>query len=196
MRIESAPTLMIEVPERIETERLVIRCPRAGDGEAYHEAIADSIETLKPWLPWANEPQGVDVSEALARKFHAMFIARTDLVFALFERGADGREGRLLGGSGLHRLDWQVRRFEIGYWLRSSHLGRGLVSEAVAALARMAFETLQARRVEIRCDARNERSARVAERCGFELEGTLRSDALDAQGQPRDTRVYARIGNG
>lgn len=195
MRFESGSTLMIDVPERIETERLVIRCPRAGDGAAYHEAVADSIETLKPWLPWANDPQGVEISEALSRKFHAMFIARTDLVFALFERGADGAEGRLLGGSGLHRIDWQLRRFEIGYWIRSSHLGRGLVSEAVQALAGMAFETLQARRVEIRCDARNERSARVAERCGFELEGTLRRDALDVQGQPRDTRVFARIGS-
>ena len=86
-----------------------------------------------------------------------------------------------------------MRRFEIGYWVRKSAQGQGYVSEVVAALARMAFEELQARRVEIRMDVNNARSRVVAERCGFELEGILRRDALTVDGEPRDTCVYARI---
>lgn len=185
--------LLIDVPARLDTPRLVIRCPRAGDGVAYFEAVSDSLEALRPWMPWAHEPLSPWHSEALASKFQADFLARRDLVLALFLRQADGSEGPLVGGSGLHRLDWALRRFEIGYWVRSGYGGQGLVSEAVEAIATMALDRLAARRVEIRCDDRNRSSWRVAERCGFALEGVLRNEALDAFGQPRDTRVYARI---
>ena len=71
--------------------------------------------------------------------------------------------------------------------------GQGYVSEAVQAIASLAFDQLAARRVEIRMDARNVRSCAVAERCGFEFEGVLRRDTLDVNGEPRDTRVYSRI---
>ena len=42
-------------------------------------------------------------------------------------------------------------------------------------------------------DDRNERSRRIAERLGYVLEGTLKNDARDVQGNLRDTRVYAKI---
>ncbi len=185
--------LLIDVPVRLDTPRLLIRCPQPGDGAAYLEAILASLDALKPWMPWAHEPQEPAGSEARARKFQADYLARADLVMAMFLRGDDGSAGLLVGGTGLHRIDWSVPRFEIGYWCRSSHVGQGLVSEAVGALADMAFAQLRAQRVEIRCDDRNERSWRVAERCGFALEGVLRKDTRDVDGQPRDTRVYARV---
>jgi RimJ/RimL family protein N-acetyltransferase len=115
------------------------------------------------------------------------------MVFFVFERGNDGAEGAFVGSSGLHRIDWSVPRFEIGYWRRTGFEGRGLIVEVVRALSRMAFDTLAARRVEIRMDARNEPSARVAERAGFTFEGVLRQDSVDVAGGGRDTRVYSRV---
>lgn len=67
------------------------------------------------------------------------------------------------------------------------------MSAAVRLLTTYAFEGLEARRVEVRCDARNTRSARVAERQGYVLEGRLRHDMRDPAGEPRDTLVYAMI---
>ena len=57
----------------------------------------------------------------------------------------------------------------------------------------LAFDRLDAQRVELRMDARNESSWRVAERAGFTLEGTLRRDTRTPTGEPRDTRIYARV---
>ena len=93
----------------------------------------------------------------------------------------------------MHRIDWSLRRFEIGYWRKTGCAGRGIVTEAVRALSRMAFDVLRARRVEIRVDNNNERSWKVAERAGFTLEAVLRFDALTPGGEPRSTRVYARV---
>ncbi len=185
--------LLIDVPERIETDRLLLRCPLPGDGAAHNAAVCESLAELKPWLPWAQAAPTLDESELQCRRMHTGFLQRESLVVFLFERRSDGSEGPLLGGSGLHRIDWAVPRFEIGYWRRSGHGGRGLIVEAVQGLSRMAFDRLGARRVEIRMDPRNERSVRVAERAGFTFEGVLRQDSLDAAGQPRDTRVYARV---
>ena len=84
-------------------------------------------------------------------------------------------------------------RFEIGYWRRTGHAGKGFITEAVSAISRMAFDTLAAQRVEIRMDERNATSWKVSERAGFTLEAVLRNDARDVAGGVRNTRVYARV---
>ena len=93
----------------------------------------------------------------------------------------------------MHRIDWTLRKFEIGYWRRTGCEGRGFVTEAVRAMARLAFDTLNARRVEIRMDDNNVSSWRVAERAGFTLEALLRFDSATPSGEPRSTRIYARV---
>jgi len=185
--------VLINVPEQIVTERLVVAAPRIGLGQAINAAICESLEQLRPWMPWAQVAPSVEESEAVMRNQHAKFVLRSDLVYQIYAKTPEGQPGRLLGGSGLHRFDWTVRRFEIGYWIRTSAQGQGYVAEAVRALTQMAFAELQARRVEIRMDDTNARSRAVAERCGFEFEGLLRRDTLDVNGEPRDTRVYSRI---
>ena len=68
------------------------------------------------------------------------------------------------------------------------------MQETVRLLTRLAFDDLQANRVEIRMDTRNVRSQRVPERLGFVFEGTLRrAGELDESGRPADRHVYALI---
>jgi RimJ/RimL family protein N-acetyltransferase len=178
--------LLLDLPAAITTGRLVLRPPRAGDGVAINEAIVESIEGLRRWMPWATPTPTPEQTESWCRKSAADFQARTGLPMLMLLR--DG--GTFVGSSGMHCLDWKVPRFEIGYWVRKRFEGRGYVTEAAAAFTRFAFETLGAKRVEIRADDRNERSWRVAERLGFRLEGILRNETRDAYGL-RDTRVYA-----
>jgi len=185
--------LLIDVPERIETERLILRCPLPGDGALVNAAVCESLDALRPFMPWAQTAPSVDDSELVCRRAQARFRLREDLVMSMFERAADGGEGRYVGGSGLHRISWDVRRFEIGYWCRSGCTGRGFVTEAVRALNRLAFDQLGARRVEVRMDGNNERSRKLAERAGFTFEGVLRGDSLTPRGEMRDTCVYARV---
>jgi RimJ/RimL family protein N-acetyltransferase len=179
------------VPECVLTDRLIIRCARGSDAAALNDAICESLESLRVYMPWAQTEPALSQSEAECRRMQASFLLREDLM--MFERLSNYSEGRFVGGTGLHSIDWRVRRFEVGYWCRTSARGRGLVSEAVAAMERVAFEDLGAMRVELRTDVTNAASWRIAERLGFTLEGVLRNDGLNPRGEPRSTRVYSKL---
>ena len=183
------PPILKDFPESFETERLLIRSPLQGDGPQMHAAVNESLGELTPWMPWPKEHRTVEDSEASVRRARARFVAREDLMLLLLLKGTE----TLVGSSGLHRIDWSVPKLEIGYWCRTRFTGQGYVTEAVRGISAFAFETLGARRLEIRCDSRNLPSARVAERAGFRLEGELRNNELDTGGHLRDTLVYAMI---
>jgi RimJ/RimL family protein N-acetyltransferase len=102
-------------------------------------------------------------------------------------------DGMFVGGSGLHRIDWTVPKFEIGYWVRTSLQGQGYITEAVNGITDFAFTVLHARRIEIRCDARNTRSAAVAERAGYTLEARFHHDCRGVDGDLRDTLIYVKF---
>lgn len=185
--------LMIQLPERILTPRLILRSPTGADGPAVNAAVCESIDALRFRTPWAQTEPTLAQSESDCRRMQARFLLREDLALMMFRRGADDREVGFIGGTGLHRIQWPLRRFEIGYWCRTGESGQGYVTEAVQALAGFAFDQLEARRVEIRIDPLNPRSCRVAERAGFTLEGVHRCDSATPDGTPRDTCVYALV---
>ncbi len=181
--------ILREIPMPIETPRLIVRNPMPGDGVIVNTAILESMEALTPWMPWAQAAPSVEDSEIHARRSYAKWILREDLSMLIFDKAS----GDFVGGSGLHRIKWDVPAFEIGYWCRTKFSGRGLIQESTNAITRFAFSVLGAKRVEIRCDTRNKKSISVIERLAFPKEGSFTSDAVDAiSGLPRNTFIYAR----
>lgn len=187
-----APALLA-IPEQIETERLLLRCPRPGDGIFVNEALRESWADLQRWMNWAQgEPPSVEHSEELQVRTRQEYLERTAFHFSMFLK----ETGQFVGKPSLLRLDWSVPRGEIGYWIRSSLTGRGLMTEAAVAISAFAFETLEFVRVEIRCDPKNVRSAAIAERLGYIREAHLRCDSRNPAGELRDTLIYACVREG
>ncbi|MDQ3327202.1 MAG: GNAT family N-acetyltransferase [Chloroflexota bacterium] len=181
--------LLIELPEYLDGSRVRLRPFLADDAPALWEAVDESREHLAPWLPWAASYRSVDDAREFVTRAAAWWLLRQHLPVGIFER----ESGHLLGGCGLQDINWDIRSFEIGYWLRRTAEGRGYMSEAVQLLTRWAFDALAANRVFIRMDARNQRSRAVAARLGFVHEGTLRNSLPDAEGAPRDFHMFALI---
>ncbi|WP_306302872.1 GNAT family N-acetyltransferase [Alicyclobacillus shizuokensis] len=128
--------LLIDFPEQFETDMLLIRCPMPGDGQVLAEAIKESFHTLHRWMNWADHIPSVEESEELARHARVKFLAREDLLFFVLHKDT----GAFLGGTGLHRMDWKLRKFEIGYWIRDSASGKGYMTEAVQGLTAICRE--------------------------------------------------------
>jgi RimJ/RimL family protein N-acetyltransferase len=181
--------ILIDIPERLVGDRVVVRAYRPGDGIALNEAILASLDHLRPTMPFAQSAPTIEESEDVVRRFRAKWILREDIGMGIW----NPQETRVLGGTGLHRIDWEARRFEIGYWIRPDEEGKGLVSESVRLLCELAFETLGANRVHIRCAADNLRSAAVPRRLGFVHEGTLRHALLSPSGEIKDELVFGMI---
>ncbi len=182
--------ILVEFPERIETERLYLRACLPGDGKIVYDAIQASIEDFKKWLPFANKDQTVEETEINIRESYSQFLLRKDIRLQIFRKEDDV----LVGSTGLHRINWDVRKFEIGYWCDSRYQKKGYISEAVENLVDFAFEHLQANRIEICCDPDNENSRKIPEKLGFTLEGILRKNSLSANGKElRDTCIFAKI---
>jgi len=186
---EAPRPALIDVPSEIRTERLVIRALRPEDAQGLFESIDTSRESLSPWLGFVDATESVIDSRETVAQFIASWALRTDLPFGVF----DAASGQHIGSTGLHRMDWKLRSFEIGYWLRTSAVGHGYMTETVQALTCMAFDALDARRVEIRLDPSNLRSKAIPERLGFQHEGTLRSSLIDHHGEVRSTSIYALV---
>jgi len=176
-------------PEQIETERLLLRAPRDGDGAEVNAAIRETYAELHEWMEWASYLPDVAETESRRQQARAQFLAGEEFSFQAHLKAT----GALALCAALHPRDWNVPKFEVGYWCRAGYQGSGYVTETVSALTRLAFEVFSANRIEIRCDTRNLRSRGVAERAGYTLEATLKNDVVAPDGALRTTVIYARF---
>lgn len=182
--------ILRDFPSQFSSERLHIRMPMPGDGKKVHDAIQFSRLSLKEWLPFAQKEQSEEDVELSVRLAHIAFLERKDLRLHIFKK----ETGEFIGSSGLHRLDWDIPKVEIGYWIDDRFSGKGYMREAVERITTYAAEEIKARRVEIHCDVKNTKSRAIPERLGFELEGIFKQDSLSMDRKNlRDTCVYAKI---
>lgn len=181
--------ILIDFPDTIETERLIIRSPRPGDGAAVHESAHESQEFLKPWMVWAVNLPDEQGYEKWARQNELDFKARKNMAMIVILK----ENNKVIGGSGFHNLNWKIPSFEIGYWQNPNYTGRGYMTEVVNALTDFAFDTLNAVRVEICCEDNNLASAAVAERAGYTLDAVFKNHRRHhISNDLLDTRVYSK----
>lgn len=172
---------------RIETERTIIRCYQPNDAALLKQALDESLDHLREWMPWAmDEPEPTSKKVERIRKFRAEFDLGRDFVYGVFNLAED----QVIGGTGLHnRLDGNA--LEIGYWIHAVHVNHGIATEISAALVKTAFEVLKVERVEIHCDPKNLPSAAVPRKLGFTHDATLRRRGMDPLGKPIDTMIWS-----
>lgn len=186
-------------PESILTERLEVRFWRHEDAAGLFELISSSRDYFLPWLPWA----AVDHHRVEESTFYIerCIRSRRDPASLDFALGIiDRASGRPVGGTGFHRIDAGTHQAEIGYFIRADAAGRGLCTEATAALLTWGFRPQTEggwgfRRIEIRCAAGNAGSAQVCRKLGLRHEATLVKDRwIDGRGWD-DTLIFGALAN-
>jgi ribosomal-protein-alanine N-acetyltransferase len=170
----------LEIPERIEAGRIILRPYQAGDGPWFYAMSQRNRAHLARY-----EAENVVMSiqseqdaEVLVRELAAAWEARDYFFMGAFVKGT----GEFVAQVYIGPVHWDVPEFEIGFFVDVDHEGQGYVTEAVRAAMGFIFEHLQAHRVRLECDDTNVRSRRVAERCGMVLEGHIRENKRNADG--------------
>ena len=177
------------LPKEIHSSRLILLSPQLSYAKLLHRSIAESIQELRLWMHWAEPMPSLALIESYLLEAHRRFLAREEFLYLLFEQ----QRKSVIGGLGVHRIDWDIPTAEFGYWLHKDYWGQGLMNEALSEVLRLSFETLGLVRVEIRCGVKNEKSQAVAERLGFALEGVLMKQRREVNGELSDTMLFAKI---
>ena len=157
------------------------------DAEELVRVVEANRGHLSPWMPWVEStPNTPDVRLDFIRGTRRQLAENDGLQTAIVE------SSEIVGVIGFHSVDWRNRSTSLGYWLAADRQGRGIMTEAVAALTTHAFDVWGLNRVEIRVATGNRRSAAVPERLGFAREGVLRQAERDRDAY-RDLVVYAML---
>ena len=110
------------------------------------------------------------------------------VAFAMVEK----KQGRAVGSSRYMAIREEHRGLEIGWtWIGRDWQGTVINVEAKLLMLQHAFESLGAIRVELKTDARNERSQRAIKGIGAQYEGTFRNHMIVQQGHLRDSAYFS-----
>lgn len=121
---------------------------------------------LRKWMPWVDAVQSAEDSRENLESLQQDPNASPEFVLVY--------QNKIIGRLGFHAIDYANRSTSIGYWLDEDHQGKGLMTMAVKAATNYAFDSMNIHRLVIRAGVENLGSRAIAERLGFQHEGTLR----------------------
>lgn len=177
--------ILINLPSTFTSERLKYRTYTDGDGEEYYNLLQVNKEHLQEAAPEVEKIKDINDAEVFTRNLMVAWSARKRFVLVVQLKG----EKPMIGQIWIEPIDWDLRIFEIGYFVVKEHEGKGYITEAVKRCCEFIFDELGGSKVEIHYDAYNVRSGNVAKRAGFSKEGQLRKRTKRPNGSIVD-RIY------
>jgi ribosomal-protein-serine acetyltransferase len=153
------------------TERVVLEPIEPRHADALWEAKESSLDELRRWMAWAEQPR--ESHDGFVQAAHEQW-GKGERVFVVTV------DALPVGTVGVDRYQPMFSSAEIGYWLRSDLCGRGLMTEAAAAVVEYSFAEIGIHRLELRAGVGNHGSLRVAEKLGFRRGGILRHASRNA----------------
>ncbi len=174
------------LPDRFETARLILRPIAESEAGDIFTGYAQDPEVVR-FLIWRPHRTLADTEAYIAGCLTTP--PQSERTYVLIGRA----DARLLGAFGLRRP--APYRLDCGYVLARPYWGRGLMTEALAAVADWAMRQDAIWRIGAVCDVENLASARVMEKAGLEREGILRRwlGHPNIGPEPRDCFSYARV---
>ncbi len=158
-----------------ESERLWFRAPEPDDASYYTRALQNrevNRHLLVGSFPFNEFAERKFIE---ARSTMPSFSDATDVLLAVGRKGDEA----IVGGTGLHRINWQSRSCEWGIFIGDpSDWNQGFGREIARRMLRYAFMDLNLNRVMLHVNANNDGGVKCYEAAGFVREGVLRQDAF------------------
>jgi RimJ/RimL family protein N-acetyltransferase len=176
----------MSAPKEILTNRLILRPPRESDAEQIFARYGQDpdVSRYMSWMPH----QSIEDTLTFLRRIIVDNEAGRSCGYLIFSRGSGELMGSVGGAIDQHRM-------QFGYCLAKDGWGHGFATEAARAFVEAVFAHLPVLRIQAYCDVQNPASARVLEKAGLKLEGTLRSYLVmpNLGDAPRDVMMYAKV---
>lgn len=148
--------------------------------------VIESLTELLPWMDWAYS--GYNFEDTTEWVAHAVDMWEKKEEYNFLIR--DIKRDVLAGCCGLMYSDTDKKTAQLGYWVRSNEVEKGIATAAAELAVRFAFKEMGVSRVEILVDTANEASIRVIEKIRGVKEGVLKN-RLVVHGEERDAFLYS-----
>lgn len=184
---------MLNLPEKITGNRIYLQRHDKTLAHAMemHKLVRSSIRELQPWLSWAIDIYSLEEAYEYIVYSHSLWREGSGYVFAIFQN-----DGKCIGNISILNIDYKNQHSEIGYWLATEVAGNGYMQEAVSILEKEVFAAGM-HKIIIKTDVLNVKSANVAQKQGYVLDGIMRGDMYaEQEGRFRDINIFSKIKEG
>ncbi|MDH6109806.1 RimJ/RimL family protein N-acetyltransferase [Kitasatospora sp. MAP12-15] len=155
------PPELLALPGGVSLRRRTV-----ADVVPFNAAVVRNLDHLRPFMPWALSAPSLERTREMTELGWKIWEDGTDFMYVA---GLDDAPGSVVGAFGLHGRIGPAA-LEIGYWVDAAFTGRGIATNASAALTAAALELPGIHRVEIHCDEANPASAAVPRKLGYRLD--------------------------
>lgn len=178
---------MLKLLVTIESQYFVRQLEQT-DASSLYQVVRASIQELNYSLPWCKLDYALEDAVAWISYSQGAWLKRSEFPLGIF----DAASGQVIGGTGISQINKPSRMGNIGYWVGTPHVGRGVARFAAKQAARLGFTQLGLTRLEIVVLTHNIASQKVAQALGATREGVARN-RLYFQDAPHDAVVYSLI---
>ncbi|MEK0416841.1 MAG: hypothetical protein RI949_847 [Pseudomonadota bacterium] len=158
------------------------------DAPSMFDAVRASLAELVYWMPWCKQDYALSDAQAWIEYSQKAWSEGIEYPLGIFET----RTGAVVGGTGINHINKAYRLGNIGYWVSTSHTGRGVARYAAKQAARIGFGELGLTRLELVALTHNVASQKVAASLGATRECQSRN-RLYFHGKPHDAVVFSLV---
>lgn len=169
--------------DRADFGRVELRRWRASDADLCFRLVTESLEHLRPWMPWATDDYELADAQDYMERCEDSWADGTAFQYLIIADGTPAGSAGLMARIGPGAL-------EIGYWVHPASIGRGVATAASAALTAAALALPGIDHVEIHHDERNLASGRVPAKLGYTHVETRAERVEMAPGDSGTTLVW------
>lgn len=169
--------LLLDIPTRLDTERLIVRKYAEGDGRGLHLLLErnGNRECLRENVEEVSSIKTEEEAEIKVQKHSAEWFAQDRFVMGIWLKSNDKYVGQIW----IEPKSWEVPSFEIGWFLDQGYQGRGIAEEAARRSLELLFSNFNAHKVTAITRDTNFKSIKLIERLGFRREGHLRESGIE-----------------
>ena len=167
-----------------------LRLLRLGDLDPYFALVQRNKERLADrFVGTVSRTKTLEEAQEFVEEMIKHTISNTYFPYVII----DENENRIIGFIDLKNIDWDIPKTQIGFYIDEAYEGKGIVSKAISKIIEYCFDDKGFEKLFMRIHPDNLAAKKVAEKCGFELEGTIRKDYKTPSGNLVDLLYYGKV---
>ena len=143
-------------------------------------------DSFKYWMEYGTYKNAEEVLDEYKNKYKPKGFCK----YAMYGIFA---QDEILGEIGLGCIYTRRKTAEVGFWLKKSARGKGIIDKLLPIIEDVAFENYDLHKLTIWCDDENIAVKKIAENNGYIYEGLLREEKIWPDGSVHSTALYGKL---